>query len=203
MQQINFYTDEFRPQRHYLSFQRGVALMAILFGLGIAWGIGQQWQVYRLQQDYQAAEQEIAGLQQQQDRLAITDAARKPDPNLPNQLQQRQSQAEQLWRLQAILQHQQQQDAKGFSPVLSALAEQAPRDLWLQRIQTGSQRLLLEGQLLQPESLGAWIQALAKTRVFASQPVRQLEQHKTREQTSWSFSLTSFTDSAATQEQAP
>lgn len=175
IQQINLYHDNIdtRSQsnlNHYLLVLIA-SVMLLLISSGLSWYqiATQQSKRQLLQNQLQQATTELLTLQ-----------SRLPNPQndalLDQEIQQAQTRYQNLSRIMELLTDTQQDQTRGFSHYLSALAEQADSSAWLSRIKinTISNDISLYGSSFQPQPIPLLLQRLQTTSAFKSRSFARL-----------------------------
>lgn len=175
IQQINLYHDNIdtRSQsnlNHYLLVLIA-SVMLLLISSGLSWYqiATQQSKRQLLQTQLQQATTELLTLQSQ-----------LPNPQndalLDQEIQQAQTRYQNLSRIMELLTDTQQDQTRGFSHYLSALAEQADSSAWLSRIKinTISNDISLYGSSFQPQPIPLLLQRLQTTSAFKSRSFARL-----------------------------
>jgi len=123
---------------------------------------------HELNQQYQQLEQQLQLATAQLNELQTRLSAQTPDTTLSLELQQTQQRYQSLSHIVALLSDDQTDQALGFSRYLTALADQAQRDVWLTRIQmdTASNDISLHGSTFQPEQIPALLERLKNSTAF-------------------------------------
>lgn len=175
IQQINLYHDNIdtRSQsnlNHYLLVLIA-SVMLLLISSELSWYqiATQQSKRQLLQNQLQQATTELLTLQ-----------SRLPNPQndalLDQEIQQAQTRYQNLSRIMELLTDTQQDQTRGFSHYLSALAEQADSSAWLSRIKinTISNDISLYGSSFQPQPIPLLLQRLQTTSAFKSRSFARL-----------------------------
>jgi Tfp pilus assembly protein PilN len=192
IQQINLYHDNIdtRSQSnlyHYLLVLIA-SIMLLLISSGLSWyQIGtQQSKRQLLQNQLQQSTTELLTLQSQ-----------LPNPQndalLDLEIQQAQTRYQNLSRIMELLTDTQQDQTRGFSHYLNALAEQADSSAWLSRIKinTISNDISLYGSSFQPQPIPLLLQRLQTTSAFKGRSFARLnmqQSDKAPEQINFSVS---------------
>lgn len=191
-QQVNFYTQEFRPsvlpeeiirlQWHLGLNVLGLVLVGFLLWawLGVA-----EYQVVHWQQERQAAQQTL-----------LEEQGRRPPLQESPQLRAQQVQAQQqLQRSQQVLNYLSREPlraSQSFSEPVLQLGEIPVRGVWLSRfwLSDSGQQIRLEGGLSSPDVLSSYVGALGQQSGFQRYAFRQIDVQR-REDATLSFILDS------------
>ncbi|OAI11038.1 hypothetical protein A1359_15180 [Methylomonas lenta] len=175
IQQINLYHDNIdtRSQsnlNHYLLVLIA-SVMLLLISSGLSW-----YQIATQQSNRQLLQNQL----QQATTELLTLQSQLPNPQndalLDQEIQQAQTRYQNLSRIMELLTDTQQDQTRGFSHYLSALAEQADSSAWLSRIKinTISNDISLYGSSFQPQPIPLLLQRLQTTSAFKSRSFARL-----------------------------
>lgn len=130
-QRVNLYTEELRPRRESLQAGMLVVLLALVL-VGLVAGAGMaHYQTAELQLQIDSAEAGNRALEQNIERQTAAVLARRPSPEIREELAQV---TERLARRQRLLERVESLVlgvGERFSPQMAALARQIPDDVWL------------------------------------------------------------------------
>lgn len=135
-----------------------------------------------LQNELTEVDATTKGSQEEIKRLAAAIAEQKPDPQLEKEVSQSQAYLQSRTQVLAVLQ-------RGFTPealtpadVLSGLARQVPRDLWLTAfsLSLDSGELEIRGGTNDPVQIASYVSSLGKEKAFAGRTFATLEVTKTK-----------------------
>lgn len=168
-QQVNLYTEEFRPRHTVLP-------LAHILGLGLVLSLLLSAATYWLSDSAQNKELEALtrlakaeALQADVEALAAKVGLLKQDDSLVRNNQKLRDQIRAREQMVVGLGTVAMRDSNGFSPYLIGLARQKVEKLWLQRIQLtdAGNSLLLEGSARKAEQVPAYLQKLNAEEVFS------------------------------------
>ena len=167
-QEVNLYTEAFRPSQEWLTLGfaarvAAVALVAVVLATGWA-----QYQVMQLRAEQQALEQTQARTEEAIARLNEQLASQQRDPQLVDQVERLEARAKDRQRLVERAGSVARASSEGFTPYLEGLAKQSREGLWLTGIQVNLIRdqLHLEGKTIQGQRVPDYLQRLRQEPVF-------------------------------------
>ena len=202
MQQINLYVQELRPQRQVLPARHVLLILAAVLVLALLVQAVTFWQVSQAKAAQQAADRNLAAVQQDYQRLEQALAERVVDDRLRITSQQLTQQLEGTRALVRALQPDLSLRAT-LSPVLEALARQHETGLWLSQIQLAPDEglLALRGYLMRPDLLPVYLRRLQTEPAFGTLQfnVMRLQEQSERQADSETQGLQFY---VSTQEQA-
>ena len=167
-QEVNLYTDAFRPSQEWLTlgFMARLILAAVVVVAVVAgW---TQYQLVQLQGEQQQLEQEQARAQDAIERLNKELARQQRDPELENQVERLEQRVADRKRLVERAGSVARASSEGFTPYLEGLAKQSREGIWLTRIRVNllRDRLHLEGRTTQGQKVPNYLQRLREEPVF-------------------------------------
>lgn len=167
IQQVNLYRNADQADYAFLKnpyalISLGACLLLIIVSVVSEYNLQQQKQQRQdLEQQLQIATAHLEDVQTRFPQKTLDNA-------LTLQLQQAQQQYQNLAQIMELLSDDQSDQALGFSRYLSALADQADRDIWLTRIRFDSinNDISLHGSTFKPEQIPALLQRLQNSPAF-------------------------------------
>lgn len=169
MQQINLYTEEFRPKRVLLTLDQivllGVVVIVILFGTNLLADrmlASRQAELATKQQKLETLRKQVERMQQRAGQLVLDESLVAANTRLTVRLRARTDLLDMLGRVVV-------KRSDSFSSALVALARQRSDGLWLTRINLSAsgQAMTLEGRTQQGESVPQYLQKLRDEPAFA------------------------------------
>lgn len=169
MQQINLYTEEFRPKRVLLTLDQivllGVVVIVILFGANLLADnllASRQAELASRQHKLETLRKQVERMQERANGLVLDESLVAANSRLTVRLRARTDLLDMLGRV--VVQHN-----DNFSSALVALARQRSDGLWLTRINLSAsgRAMTLEGRTQQGESVPQYLQKLRDEPAFA------------------------------------
>lgn len=169
MQQINLYTEEFRPKRVVLTLDQivllGVVIIVILFGANLLADnllASRQAELATKQHKLETLRKQVERMQERANGLVLDESLVAANSRLTVRLRARTDLLDMLGRV--VVQHN-----DNFSSALVALARQRSDGLWLTRItlSASGRAMTLEGRTQQGESVPQYLQKLRDEPAFA------------------------------------
>lgn len=169
MQQINLYTEEFRPKRVILTLDQiamlGVAVAALLFVVNLAadnFLASRQGELSAKQQKVETLRKQVERMQERANGLVLDESLIAANARLNVRLRARSDLLDMLGRV--VVRHN-----DNFSSALIALARQRSDGLWLTRINLSAsgQAMTLEGRTQEGELVPQYLQKLRDESAFA------------------------------------
>ncbi len=162
MQQVNLYTDDFRPKKVLLPLEHilGLMLLAVVLLIPVS---------ALLFMSLDSSQEELSSNQKKADdmraRVALLEKRASllvRDESLAQANQRLAQQIEARERMISMLDQVVVRDDEGFSHLLEALARQNMNELWLTRIVVGvgGKQMMLEGQTSSAEAVPKYLQRL-------------------------------------------
>ncbi|OZG70858.1 hypothetical protein BTA51_23765 [Hahella sp. CCB-MM4] len=171
MQQVNLYTQEFRPRKDPLAFKNMLMVLGVILVIGGIYSAYLFWDVHQQKQQAALLDQGNVQLQQEVDALQKRLEVRARDTQLQSEndvLKARLKNTQQL--LDIIDEGVNDEDEQGvFGEILTALAKHRLEPMWLNRIailQAG-ERLILSGQTQEPDVIPQYLKALGTEPVLS------------------------------------
>lgn len=194
MQQVNLYTEAFRPKKVVLPLEHIVLLPVLAAVLLVAVS-------FALSYSLKLESQEVASMQSNNDAMAVRLESLEAQAN---KLRKDESLVSANQRLHAKLLARQQmidmldtvvvKDDEGFSNILVSLARQKLNKLWLSSIYIGAsgKEMHIEGHTLNADLVPEYLQNLRKESSFLGRAFTLFELEKHKSQQRWiNFSLKS------------
>lgn len=168
MQQINLFTEAFRPQKVYLSLLQMVLALAACVLLLIALSIWLNVRLDGALQQVNSASAKTAHMQTKVDELAAQAALLKQDDSLVTANKRLVTQIEARETMLRTLDSLALRDDAGFSPFLIGLARQRMEGLSLSRITLASSgaSMVLEGETKRAANVPAYLAKLRDESIF-------------------------------------
>lgn len=192
MQQVNLYTDAFKPVKVKLPLEQLiifpilVLILLIFCSMGMsAYLANKKAEQVALQEKHQAMSERIKVLTDKADKLRQDDSLVAANLRLKQIYDARENMIETLDRV--VL-----KETEGFSPTLIALARQKEKGLWLTSILLGSanNQMVLQGVTTKAELVPAYLQNLRKEPSFIGRQFGLFELSENEAQGAWlSFTL--------------
>ncbi len=171
MQQVNLYTEEFRPRKDPLAIANLIGIVALVLVLAAAYSGYQQWSLAKDRQQVTQAEQRNAVLQSQVEQIQQQLDARAKDKSLEVQHRKLKMQLQNTrGLLDAIASGVNAEGNKiSFANILIALGKHRLESVWLEHIRVlrSGERVVLEGQTTAPDALPRYLAALGQESSFA------------------------------------
>lgn len=215
IQQVNLYTEAFRPQKIVLPLSQIVLIAALLIAVlvGLSFWLSARADYLAMQADEKVAKAEALSATVQD--LAAKVALLKQDESLVRHNEQLKAQIEAREQMLLTLGTVALRDSGGFSPYLIGLARQKHENLWLSRIHISSSgnSLHLEGEASRADAIPAYLQKLNAEDVFEGHAFSVFELNADEEQSRIlhftlqssnapeSYLLAEATDAGATEEE--
>ena len=162
MQQVNLYTDDFRPKKVVLSLEQiilisvSVIILVVLTTLFLNASLAKSEQrIQREQERVEKLNSQLSKLEDKAKLLRQDDSLMAANQRLSAQLDARRQMIEVLDRVVV-------KDDEGFSNILLSLARQKTEGLWLTSIQVGAsgKNMTIEGTTLNANAVPAYLQNL-------------------------------------------
>ncbi|WP_416398965.1 hypothetical protein [Allohahella sp. A8] len=171
MQQVNLYTEAFRPKRDWFSAASLAWFLGIFIALVLAYSAVLMWQDSVGDAELLALQPESTRLQLEVSQLTEQLEQRARDTGLQAKQQTLQQRLQNTNLLLGTIQGRllnERADAS-FSAIMIALGKHTTGALWLEDIviKDSGARLQLAGQTAEPQSLPQYLQALGKEAAFA------------------------------------
>lgn len=168
MQQVNLYTDAFRPKVIVLPLAHmlwGCAVLVLVLVLLSVWMYSSQ---AKLQAEADSAQEKLAALQTTLDEQNAKLSGMKTDESLVRHNDRLRNQLEGRSALLAMLDSVAISESERFSGYMIGLARHTQNELWLTRfsIDQGGEGLLLEGQTSHAKAVPAYLERLNQEDVF-------------------------------------
>jgi len=168
MQQINLYTDAFRPRKVVLPLEHiiGLTLAAVLILVPVSF-----WLISSLDERQTALEARQKQVDEMRIRVATLEKQARAvirDESLAQANRRLQAQIEARERMITMLDSVVVRDDEGFSGILESLARQNRPDLWLNRIVVGAggKQMMLAGHASSADAVPAYLQNLRQESAF-------------------------------------
>lgn len=192
-QEVNLYTEAFRPNREWLTLNTSASLAVAVLLVVVAVSGWVQYQVAQLQDEQERLEQELSRSQDAVERLSEQLARQQRDPELEEQVERLEERAEDRKRLVERADSVASASSEGFTPYLEGLAEQSREELWLTRIRVDllRDRLQLEGRTTQGQQVPDYLQQLREESVFEGRRFEQFEISRDEETSFLGFNVAS------------
>ncbi|GAA3955627.1 hypothetical protein [Allohahella marinimesophila] len=171
MQQVNLYTEAFRPKRDWFSPASMAWCLGIVVGLILIYSAVLMWQDSIGETELLALQPDTTRLQLEVSELTQTLEQRARDTGLQAQQETLQQRLQNTNMLLGTIQGRllnERADASFFA-ILLALGKHTTGALWLEEIviENSGARLQLAGQTSEPQLLPRYLQALGKEAAFA------------------------------------
>lgn len=175
---VNLYTDEFRPQRQWLTLPQMLAGWLGLLLLLLAWWGLSQWQLSQQQQANRQVQQRLLHLKQQSDALDAQIKARQQDAGLTAELAKRRALLTGKQQLMTQLNGRARLKSQGMAGLLADLARVGGPDIAVQHIRLDQGRLSLAGESRSSEAVPAWLDRFKQTQSLAGQGFADLQMQR-------------------------
>ncbi|WP_434340372.1 PilN domain-containing protein [Motilimonas cestriensis] len=172
---INLYTQEFVPQRVWLSLPQMVSVWALILLLIL---LSSTWLNYRQQEMQALARQSTADLTLQQTQLSALQAKlaqHKSSPRLQKLLQQQQAELSVKQKLLAAVGRNETFKNAGFAGVLTDLARVNDPDIRVTEIKVADGQISLGGISYSNSAVPRWIGRFKGTQTLAGQEFAELK----------------------------
>ncbi|MCE2596030.1 hypothetical protein K6Y31_14550 [Motilimonas cestriensis] len=166
---INLYTQEFVPQRVWLSLPQMVSVWALIL---LAILLTSMWLNHRQQEMQMLARQSSAELAQQQSQLSALQAQlarHKSSPKLQKLLQQQQAELSVKQKLLAAVGRNETFKNAGFAGVLTDLAKVNDQDIRVTDIKVEDGQISLGGITYSNSAVPRWVGSFKGTQTLAGQ----------------------------------
>lgn len=171
VQQVNLYSDEFRPKKDPLSVTNMLVALAVLWLLGAGYAAWLYWDVHQSQAQLAHFTGQNRALQTQIESYQAQLAARAKDQYLETeQSRLRLSLSNTQGLLDAIAKGMNEEGNRiAFASIMVALAKHQLEPLWLEQIKilTGGERVVLTGSTTKPEAVPLYLEALGRETAFS------------------------------------
>lgn len=192
MQQINLYTDDFKPVKIKLPLEHIILFPIIFLFVIIACSFGMSAylsnkndELLALQSKHDSMAARIKVLNEKAEKLRQDDALIAANERLKQTYQAREN-------IIATLDRVVLKEVEGYSPTLVALARQKEKGLWLTTILIGSanKQMVLQGVTRKAELVPSYLQNLRKEASFIGRQFALFELNENEDQGDWlSFTL--------------
>lgn len=179
---VNLYSAEFQPSLRLMSLSL-VILLCLISALLIS-----SLYLYDLTQEQQQQQtlNDIEQQKKQQTMLLKTLQADlvnlKKDPALLQQIDNQQATLALKKRVLQTLLGQEDLKSNGFSALMSELANNHPKGLWLTHIGLNGTEVILEGAASQSSVIPQWVDSLGETQYFKGQEFSETRLYRNAEQ---------------------
>ena len=176
-QQVNLYTEAFRPSREFLT----LGLASGLTGLGLVIVLAVagwfQYQVDQLESKQAAVEDRLAGQEEAVTTLTEELEQQTRDPQLEDRVERLEKRARERKRLLDRADSVARASSEGFTPYLKGLARQSRKELWLTRINVNliAKTLQLQGKTLKGGAVPDYLRRLRQEPVFEGRRFARFE----------------------------
>ncbi len=187
MQQVNLFTDAFKPPKVKLPLEQIIALpiVVIIMMVGLSFGLAsylesKNQELTHLRAQDSAMKERIKLLNEKADKLRQDDGLIAANQRLTKTLKARQNMISTLDRVVV-------KEAEGFSHSLMALARQRQDGLWLTSILLGgtNNQMVLEGITTKAELVPAYLQKLRQEPSFLGRNFSLFELNESESQGAW------------------
>lgn len=178
-QQINLFNPIFLKQKKYFSAVTMVQALGLILLGALAMTAYANYQVSRLSKDAVATTAQLASSQALLTRLSVEYAQRKKNQSLEDEIVKVDAEVKGLQKIFDIMQKGDFGNTKGYSDYLRAFSRQSVDGLWLTgfSIFGAGNDIGLQGKVLQPELVPAYVSRLKKETVMAGKSFSSLEMH--------------------------
>lgn len=168
-QQVSLLPRDLPPHRQPASARMALATLALLMAILIGYGAWMWVDNQQLARRLAATDVQNQSLQSSLDRLSQAVAGQKPSPELSDRLSQLDLALARRQRLLEVVSDLALGQAGTLSPMLVALAEQVPANVWLTEVQLSLSPTLirLDGRAGSPDLVPTYLQRLGQTDAFA------------------------------------
>lgn len=167
-QQVNLYTDDFRPRQQLWTLDQLVALTLVVFGLLLAVSLFLNLSLSRAEANRDEAAERVSSVEQQVQALNEELSQRQEEPALRERVDRLEARVRDRRALLERADEVAQAASEGFTPYLSGLSRQSQEGLWLTgiRVNLVQGRLQLQGRTLSGERVPEYLQRLREETVF-------------------------------------
>ncbi|WP_157496702.1 hypothetical protein [Hahella ganghwensis] len=170
MQQINLYTQEFRPRKDPLAFKNMLVVLSVIWFVGLAYSGYLIWDVLKDEQRMAGLEVDNASLQQEVDILEAKLEARARDVQLQSDNKILKARLRNTQHLLDIIDEgiNDEEDRGVFGDILMSLARHRVEPVWLFQIEIYNfgQGIALRGVTEEPEMIPEYLKALGSDAVM-------------------------------------
>jgi hypothetical protein len=168
MQQINLYTEEFKPKKVVLPLDQIVLSGALALILCVGFTVLVKSRISGLDQILSRQTQHYNSLQTRAGLLEKKADALRIDESMVNANKRLKERADNRAKMLQLLDSVVISEDRGFSPMLVGLARQRADKLWLTRIEIANSGadLAIEGRTTKPDSVPIYLQSLRKEPSF-------------------------------------
>jgi len=179
-QQINLYNPAFERKRDLLSLPGAVSAWSITAVVMILAVVAMSIRTGNLEHHLAQASAERDSAQSETNRLAGQLAARKPNPELAQEVVRLEAGVSSRKEVMSTLGAGVIGDTSGFSKHFAAFARQSFSGLWLTglRVAGAGQDVVLEGRAIRPELVPSYLQRLNKEEVMQGHAFAELEMRR-------------------------
>tara|TARA_R110001592_G_C13175703_1_gene750294 strand:+ start:2329 stop:3012 length:684 start_codon:yes stop_codon:yes gene_type:complete len=187
MQQVNLFTDAFKPLKVKLPLEQIIAIpfVVLIILAGLSFGLSsyldtKNKDLIQLREQNDLMKQRLKVLNDKADKLRQDDGLIAANQRLTKTLQARQNMISTLDRVVV-------KEAEGFSHTLIALARQREEGLWLTSILLGgsNHHMLLEGITQKAELVPTYLQKLRQESSFLGKNFSLFELKESESQNAW------------------
>ena len=160
---VNLFSADLLPAKLRLSFERMMIAVGALVVIGLViWFIGS-WSVSGLKEANVNSINNQQQLNNQKSALELDISNRKPDADLVAKVELEQQRLDLKTLLSAELELRDNMISRGYSGLLTDLAEVSDNSVWLSRIVINKQHFEFEGFGTHPQSIPLWVERLKTT----------------------------------------
>ncbi len=166
MQQVNLYTEEFRPKKDLLAFRNMLAVAAVLLVVCVLYSAYLAWDVRTHEQTLAVLNTANSSMQQEVDGLQAQLEARARDSRLQNENEVLKIRLHNTRLLLAAIEEGINDEGirQRFGDILLALAKHRIEPVWLSQIQIleSGERLSLVGHTREPDQVPVYLRSLGQ-----------------------------------------
>lgn len=175
MQRINLYTDEFHPQRQWLSPQRCLQLWGAVLGVGLLIASVQGWSSHRLSADAKVLQTQVSDEQRNFESDQAQLAQRKQSPELSVELEHSNAEEAAKTELLEALKAGALSGKQGYTRIFTGLARNTMEGLWLTDIEIAADDVNLKGVTRKADFVPAYIDKIVSDSDFGPREYRSLK----------------------------
>lgn len=176
IQQVNLYTDELRPRREPLQAGTLLAALAVTLVVLLAIALFVRVEAADQQARLQTLNDRIQQMERRVGRLTAEIEAQQVDPDMVRAVDQVTEDIAQRQRLLGEVSRLVSTDRRGFSPFMTALARQAPEQVWLTGfiVDLTRNQVQLSGRTREGDQVPVYLEQLGQEPVFSGRRFEHL-----------------------------
>ena len=176
IQQVNLYTDELKPRREPLQAGTLLAAVAAVLVLILVMAVFVRVEAADQEERLESLNDRIEQMEQGVGRLTAEVEAQQVDPDMVRAVDQISQDIAQRQRLLAQVSRLVSPDRRGFSSYLTALARQAPEQVWLTgfMVDLSGNRIRISGRTLAGDQVPVYLEQLGQEAVFSGRRFERL-----------------------------